>query len=215
MERVIGASMACASVLTAYALRHFLGSIDLSQWSMSKQTHLISKALVLSINLVDEPQALAQWVYPLLPAPKLRDAANQLDHLGYFRPPLLRSNQIREIADPAAPGSSEYGEIQQGLKNDEGLAMVGWAYLPASHRPAEAVLLTYDDAQGNPTIIAIAIPPLWEQYAPTKKRPEASTPRWTKIIKRDQLPEGAGVLKAWAFDAEHGRAYRLLGQARL
>jgi hypothetical protein len=159
-ESAASASAVAACVVTALALLLVLGSVDsLSDWSKEKRCRLIDKALVLSINVVDEPHELDKWVYPFLTPLQLKERMNALNRLGYFRPPLLRSRNIREIAKADTPGSTAYGEIEQGVKNQEGFALVGSVFLPESQRAADAVLLTCDDPQGNPVIFALAVPP--------------------------------------------------------
>jgi hypothetical protein len=214
-ENATGLTVTCACVATLFAGLHLLGSFDsLSDWADFKERHLIVKSLVLSINVVDEPKLVLGWVHPAAITPispsKLKERVNVLNRLGYFRPPLIPSRQIREIAQVDAPGSAADGEIHLGAKGPDGCAITGPAILPDSRRKADGVLLTYDDAQGNPLIFALAIPRLSVSH-PTPSDQEAP-PRWTKFIQNDQLPEGASIVKAWAFDAERGRAFRLAGQ---
>ena len=156
--------------------------------------------------MVDEPVDLARNVHKTEPA--LKAHTNFLDRLGYLRPPLVRSNRIREIAFPT--DAETMGEFEELGKRGGEFAASGWAILPENHRTADGVLLTYDDAQGEPIIFALA--------EVGYKRPEVSQrlndeaylrSGWMKSWKADQIPGRARVVRAWTFDAENCRAFQI------
>ena len=172
---------------------------------------LYGKALVSFINVVPEPQALARRVFPY--DGRVKSAANALNRIGYLRPPLLQSNLIRNVADPASRGSTRFGEFQFHEEESGQIELGGQAFLPDKQGPADAVLITYDNAEGEPVICAIV-----SLEVPREPRLRAAwdssalPSRWGRILPKDRLPEGQQcLLKAWSYDAEACRAYRLEG----
>src|SRR4029077_4424872 len=143
----------------------------------------------------------------------VKSAANALNRIGYLRPPLLQSNLIRNVADPASRGSTRFGEFQFHEEELGQIELGGQAFLPNKQGPADAVLITYDNAEGEPVICAIV-----SLEVPREPRLRAAwdssalPSRWVRILPKDRLPEGQRfLLKAWSYDAEACRAYRLEG----
>jgi hypothetical protein len=208
---VVGAAL--IAVATGFAQLHVLGALATAPiWADQMRQRLIAKALVELIDVTDEPEALLQYVHP--DAAMLRSRIEVLDRLGFLRPALVRSRAISEIADPRDPGSAEYGELQNSGWDPSGQwGARGWAVLPDSRRPADAVVLTQDDANGDPQIVTLAkIGVPRADVAGARSDPAYVRSGW--IERFDRLPEGARV-KAWAFDAERGRAHRIAGEAVL
>jgi hypothetical protein len=172
---------------------------------------LYGKTLVSFINVVPEPGALARRVFPY--DGRVKSAANALNRIGYLRPPLLQSNLIRNVADPVSSGSARFGELQFHEEKSGEIELGGQALLPDKQGPADAVLITYDNAEGEPVICAIVslevpreprLRAVWDS--------SALPSRWGRILPKDRLPEGQQCfLKAWSYDAEACRAYRLEG----
>ena len=199
---------------SALALLHLLAAFSVvPDWKDFSHVALTSKALVETINIVDEPELVIQDVVNL----PLRDKLALLDRIGYLHPPLLKSNSIDGIADPAHPPAPDTGQLEAaGTGRDLRFRVRGWAVLPEGHRPADAVLLTYDDAQGRAVIFALAeVGSAREDIALLRGDPAFLHCGWQKVVQPGKLPAGAKVIKAWSFDAETCRAYRLPGQAVL
>jgi hypothetical protein len=186
---------------------------DLPVWQVIRQARLYGKTLVSFINVVPEPEELARYVYPY--RGRVKTAANPLNRIGYLRPPLLQSNLIRNVADPAPNGSLRYGEFQMSEGKSGQIDLGGQAFLPDKGAPADAVLITYENAGGEPVICAIV-----SVEVPRKGRLRAAwdssalPSRWKRPLPIDRLPQGRlCLLKAWSYDAEACRAYRLEGSA--
>jgi hypothetical protein len=186
---------------------------DLPIWPVIRQMRLYGKALVSFINVAPESEALARRVFPY--DDRVKTAANALNRIGYLRPPLLQSNLVRSIADPASSGSTRFGELQFHEQKSGQIELGGQAFLPDKRGPADAVLITYDNAEGEPVICAIV-----SLEVPREPRlratwdPSALPSRWGRILPIDRLPKGQQcLLKAWSYDAEACRAYRLEGSA--
>ena len=193
---------------TALAILFVCGTIkSLESWKRFQHNCLAGKAALLLVNVIDEPDILAHHVHWAVP--QLKGWANTLDRMGYLRPALVRSNRIRGIA------SQTTGE-QMGALNELHLgpgtevAASGWAILPSSHRVADGVLLTYDDAQGEPVIFALA-EVVSERAEVSEHLQDTAYLRcgWRKTWEPTRIPAGSQWIRAWAFDAEHGRAYHI------
>ncbi len=186
---------------------------DLPVWPVIRQARLYGKALVSFINFVPEREELARHVFPY--DGRVKTAANALNRIGYLRPPLLQSNLVRNVADPGSSGSLRFGEFQLSEEKSGQIQLGGQAFLPYKRGPADAVLITYDNAEGEPVICAIA-----SIESPREGRlrlawdSSALSSRWRRLLPLDRLPEGQQcLLKAWSYDAEACRAYRLEGSA--
>jgi hypothetical protein len=79
----------------------------------------------------------------------------------------------------------------------------GWAVIPKGLRPADAVLLTYDDSVKGPVAFAVA--------APSTPRPEVvdalhdaryEYSGWLCKFRRSTVPAGDQLITAWSLDAD-------------
>jgi hypothetical protein len=184
--------------------------VRMDAWPLLKHYRLMNKAVVQTIDVVDESEFYGR-VTP--ETPRLRASIHALARLGYLSPPPLHSRSIGEIADAKSPGDPRFGALQASAQDDGQLALTGWAVLPDRLEPADAVLLTCDDAQGIPGIIALVevLDKRADVVAATGE-PGFYRSGWRRIVPIGQLPAG-GVVKAWAYDAERRRAWRLTGAA--
>jgi hypothetical protein len=203
------ASLLLLSPFIVLACPSFLS--DLPVWPVIRQMRLCGTALVSFINVVPEPEALARRVFPY--DGRVKSAANALNRIGYLHPPLLQSNLVRNVADPASGGSTRFGQFQFHEKKSGQIELGGQAFLPDKQGPADAVLITYDNAEGEPVICAlVSLEVPREPQLRAAWDPSALPSRWGRILSMDRLPEGQKcLLKAWAYDAEACRAYRLEG----
>ena len=189
-------------------------SRSIRKWEGFQHEFLTAKAVVETINLVDEPaMVLASTGQAAAP---LRKSANLLEELDYLRPRLLRSKAIRGIGDPESKGDIRFGAIQRFGETVSGqLAVLGWAFLPAKHRPADAVLLTVDDPSGKPVIFALAsVQGATQEIATQTEDPAYARCGFSKGIPPARRPPAGSTLKAWAFDAEENHAFRIQGEGR-
>jgi len=165
---------------------------DLPIWPVIRQMRLYGKALVSFINVVPEPEALARLVFPY--NGRVKSAANALNRIGYLHPPLLQSNLVRNVADPASRGSARFGELQFHEEKSGEIELGGQAFLPDKQGPADAVLITCDNAEGEPVICAIV-----SLEVPRKPRlraawdPSALPSRWGRILLKIVFLKDNGV----------------------
>src|SRR5690242_2055107 len=118
----------------------FLASLPI--WPEIRQTRLYGKALVSFINVAPEREELAKNLFPY--RGRVATVANILTSIGYLHPPLLRSDLVREVADPASLGSARFGEFHVTENRSGQIEVGGRAVLPDKGGPAGAVLITSD-----------------------------------------------------------------------
>jgi hypothetical protein len=198
-------------LVTSLFLLHTLGSISsVDAWQATKLQRLRTKVLVLTVNALNEPQVLARVHSEFEP---LRARINMLNSSGYLRPPLLQSSNVTTFAVASTLGAESCGNIDQAGKPAEGqYGLMGWAILPEKERPADGVLLSYDNAEGQPILFALAdIGVARSDVVEALKDPAYLGCGWVKAFEINRLPKSAGPLRAWAFDAETARAYPIQG----
>jgi hypothetical protein len=157
----------------------------------------------------------------------VKEAANALNRIGYLRPPLLRSNQIHSQTNfrkdsvgsvTGTNGDAAFGTVRFSEEASGSIAADGWAFLPDQQRPADAVLITIDNAaaRGKPEICAIAQVGDPHQLAQLRVVWDSSAllSTWNCRFPRSRLPQGQHYyLEAWAFNVDTLQAYRLPGDA--
>jgi len=195
-------------------LLHGLTVLDrVDAWPLLKHYRLMNKAVVQTIDVVNETQFYGR-VTP--EAPRLRDAVHALARMGYLTPGPLHSRSIAEIADAKSPGDPRFGALEASARNGSRLALAGWAVLPDRQEPADAVLLTCEDAQGVPSIIALVeVIDKRADIVSATGEPGFYRSGWHRILTGGELPPGTIAVKAWAYDAERRQAWRLAGVAVL
>ncbi len=200
-----------AAVLCVLFLLHApIYLLGIRRMSVMHVAQVHAKACVLLVNVMsDECQP---HVYP--DAARLRQFANTLDRLGYLRPPLLTSNRLRDIAAPAALPPTDYGTFTSLRRNgtDEYTA-TGYAMLPATGAPADAVLLAREGAEREPIVFAVAEMETNRDFVSALlRRGIYGDVRWRRAFSARDLPISTAAITAWAFDASTGKAYRLAGE---
>lgn len=186
------------------------GSLD--SWVDLHLDLLRGKAALNLINVVKNDESLAGLVHPDVPLLKIR--ANALNRLGYLHPALLPSGMISNIADPAAPGSAEFGTIEKSSNlGPTRFGIMGWAVLPGKTRPADAVLFTFDTEEAQPVIFQVAkYGACREDVAAALHAPDCMYCGWYQIFDVSRFPKGVKAVKVWAYDAQLNRAYRIKGE---
>lgn len=201
------------------AIAAFLFALLLSEWNRAgewadtRRFHRMTKAAV----------QLAPWMDPALLSrfclgrskSEILESCAALNRLGLMRPHPVIESTISGIGDAAALGDARFGVLQKSVAVSPGVwALQGWAVLPYRCEPADVLLLTIDDANGMSSIFAVAMTCLRSADALEATGEVLCVESgWSAQIATANLPIGGGVVKAWAYDAEQRRAYRLAGQA--
>jgi hypothetical protein len=177
------------------------------------------KAALLLIDVLPDNQQLSEMVNP---DPILCAAsATELNAMGYLHPPLIRSRNILDIADPnpAPPPHGKFGAVERaGDSGPENASFVGWAILPQYHHAADAVVLTYQNPNDQPIIFRLARmglerPDITVAYGDSSYQFAG----WVATFPMSLLPAEAkpARIAAWAIDSETGRAYHLDGDIHI
>ena len=207
-----GAFAAAILVLTVFTCAGSLASLPF--WPILRQLGAYRKSLITFVNVLPVTDELRDAVFPW--PERVQASVNSLNRIRYWRPPLSQSNRISDSAngvDEDAAGAFQFNNREAGWINAN-----GWAFLANERRPADAILITFDnaDARGNPRVCAIARVGSSDELDNFRGAWDASAlpSRWRARFSRDRLPKGQHCyLEAWAFNVAENRAYRLPGDA--
>jgi hypothetical protein len=206
-----GGFATCILPLAFFTAAGFLGGLPF--WPMNRQLNAYRKSLVTFVNVVPVTDQLREAVFPR--PDRVKTSVNVLNRIGYWRPQLIRSNVIINIAGPDenASGLFQFDQGEAGWINGSGRA-----FLSNAGRPADAVLITYDyaDARGKPQICAIV--PVGNPYEVARLHAvwdsSALPSTWKCRFPKERLSAGHHYyLEAWAFNIAACQAYRLPGTA--
>jgi hypothetical protein len=191
--------------LALYALS-FAPSIRRMHWSWANTR--LSRAAIMLSEVVDTSEVIKRTTYPD-PA-FARRMAEALDELKLLRPALVRKADIAALLTGAVDDRTAAGWCDAVVASGEGeFRAAGWAALPASGRPADAVLLAYQ-------VPGEAWVPFALSDAMVRRRDIARLLKdqhqiwsgWAAVFPRSAVPENAAV-GAWAVDIERPKLYRL------
>jgi hypothetical protein len=141
--------------------------------------------------------------------------AEALDAMGYLRPGLIKTNDVDLIRGPD-PAES-VGRIEELLYDRQnGMARArGWAIKPDTVEPAHNVVFAYLDDRGRQIMFALST----QHQARTdieaqKGRREYRLAGWVAYFPLSAIPDRykPARITGWAFDAETGKAVKLLGE---
>jgi hypothetical protein len=203
-----------AVALVVYHVPLYLfGIARMSDW---QETMLTSKACVLLVNIVKDDCATLLSPYPDFDT--LKKHANTLERLGFLDVPLVRSNDVRQIATNGTAPAGWYGSFTSLVREeggDEYLA-TGEAVLAHTGGRAPLVLLAYHDRDGRERVFTVSGVAIHKgRLSPPVAGGQLRDARWRKSFVSRQLPAGSVRIAAWAFDAYTGKAYELKGSHML
>lgn len=172
--------------------------------------HLQGKACLLFINFI-QGECLTDKLFPDLSL--VQQGARTLDRLGFLRPSLVKSNKVQDIQGDVGSDSRNYGAFDSLTKSgDDTYVASGWAVLPGREEPADAVILAYEDANGDSIVFTLAGTGTERTDIAQAQRKDAySHAGWQKSFSLQGLPAKPVKLSAWALDAITGKAFRLDG----
>jgi hypothetical protein len=216
-----------SSLIVIIVFWHLLASVHLAATDIlnSLLNRESGKACLLLMNVVPDDKCLSENVYDKLDS--LRQQATTANDLRLLTPSLVESDKLSDFArvstessGPDATGTTglrtaepgDYGYFDGLDKTDEdSYHAFGWAILRDEGRPADAVLLTYEDANGEPIVFAVA-----DNMKERPDIPEATgrdaylLSGWEESFSLSAVPaEGSTEIAVWAFDADAERAFKL------
>lgn len=169
----------------------------------------LARGAVLFSAAFDTSEVIKKAAYPDNAEPVVRNAA-ALDRLNLLRPPLARTNQLSALQAEDADGRRASGSCETASALPEQYRASGWAVLNAKGRPADCVLVAYQDPQTQEWI-ACAISDSFEMRPEIVKRLrniDLLWSGWTATFPRSLIPAGAKV-SFWAVDADEAKLYKL------
>jgi hypothetical protein len=174
----------------------------------------LARAAVLFSGALDTSDVIKKTAYPDNADPVLQNAV-ALDRLKLIRPAMPRMNRLSAIPHERADQkrASGFCEIVAPI-GEEFYRASGWATLNGKGRPADCVLVAYQDPRDQEWV-ALAISDSFEMRADTVKRFRSMDQLWagwTATFSRSAIPAGA-TLSFWAVDADEPRLYQLGGQS--
>jgi hypothetical protein len=196
--------------LTAVSLTVLLGAhLYASAWGINlfkavQRHRLHGKAAFLFTNVLDsEP---AHTSYLLVDAAGARAWANNLNRAGFIHPPLIQTPELSKLDSRPQPA----GFLESVSSEGQTGRAFGWAMIPKGNRPADAVLLAYDDPTRGAVAFALTVP-----VTPRAEVVQAlhdyrfGLSGWSCEFERSKVPPGDHRITAWAFDAEKNVLYPL------
>lgn len=197
------------------AMNLFSALLVLSQWRYWQMARIVSKVLVEFVPITNEEALMNGEHFTFGNAQAVREDSRRLAGLGYLRPAPVTDPDIAPLAD-SLEISPEHGYFDHVVQTGDGAAYVyGWAAKPDIDQPADAVLLTYEDPAHPGHDIIFGIAPTGYIRADVVRATQSEGYRrvgWYKPLTPGLLPPGPHLLRAWAFDVDENRAYRLSGE---
>jgi hypothetical protein len=145
---------------------------------------------------------------------RFRTLANFITNEAGLRPEMWDDRFVQKLAE-TAPGKGQYGFVDQISGDADKIVVRGWAYLEDRREAADAVIITGANGGGRPRLLAVAFPSQARtDVAATQSDPTLET-AWVATIARPPSPDGAGVIRCYAYDAEDGRVHALQGRSAL
>lgn len=175
--------------------------------SIAARNRLARSAIVFSAAL-DTSAIIKRINYP---DPKFAMAgAARLDQLRILRPPLVRTREIAALPHTDVDERSAAGWVDAIVPADGvELRASGWATLNDKGRPADAVLLAYQNPDGG--WVAFKMSDMVVRRHDIKKilqNRDQLWSGWAATFPRDAVPPGAPI-SAWAVDVDGPRVFRL------
>ncbi|MFL6589863.1 MAG: hypothetical protein ACJ8M4_06785 [Chthoniobacterales bacterium] len=161
---------------------------------------------VLFSQVLDTSKTIQAGNFPRPWQVQQRSAA--LDRLHMLRTPLVRTTRISDLRH--ADLSGEPSGWLDGISVHEGKASAwGWAAAPSNDRPADCVVLAYEDERGEWIAFALsnAVVPRPDVARVLKNREQVWS-GWSAEFPVAAVPKGAR-LSAWGLDAKAVKLYRL------
>jgi hypothetical protein len=196
-----------AILITLHLLSAIVGVQQMIRW---RQYRLQGKAQLLFINFFPVECSLNC----LYPKPEiLKQRGNALDQLDFLSPRLIRSVRVQDIEGNTNHTPSSYGSIERlNQDNHDTFTASGWAVLPGTNEPADAVLLAFE-SENEATVFTMTVTKLFgDLNLNSLNQSKDLYSRWQKTFSRSVLPNAPMRITAWAFDASTGKAYRLNGE---
>jgi hypothetical protein len=181
-----------------------------------ERTRLQAKAQLLLVDVLRDDSRLKRDL--CFHPSRMIETAHALNEMGYLRPPLIaerRASRVRRASE--RPAGDPVGTLERCVESKSGeLSVVGWARSPLRAAPADAVVLTCDDENGEPVFLA------WADMG--IERPDVAKAKgaagllgtgWVADFRAPPLPPGSRNLRVrgWALVTKTASVFPLEGEA--
>lgn len=205
-----------ASLFAALLAAQVIGAIATLPTYANEHTRLTAaKAAVLFSRCFKDPELLSNvWSYKTLV--DIDEKLDFMDSHGYLRPKTFRSCKIADLpkaGQSRSSGTNFRGAIEQtGRVNEQAVGFTGWAIDPQRGRPADAVLLSWEDDAFDATVFAI-VPVGVPRPDVTAKLSDSRFLRagWGRLFPVSAMPKRPCQIRAWAFNTDDGTIAELDG----
>lgn len=191
------------AVLTLHLLAfpRFINFMDES-W----RTRLQASACLQFIDFVDETCIVESSLFP--DSYTLRRVVHSIQKLGFLDEQVADTPVIQPARRSKDKQYGRFNDLEQ-ISAGQYIAS-GWAVLPQRERSADAVLLTYRNGEGKPTVFAVAaVRGIRQDIADRLGSTAYLKSGWSTTFSSKNLPEGKLKIQAWAFDTARRKMFQL------
>ncbi len=174
-----------------------------------------AKAAVLFSRCFRDPELLSNvWSYKTVV--DIEDKLDFMDAKGLLRPKTFRSPKVADLPRKRLESqavSGVRGAIEQaGSVNEQAVGFVGWAIDPERRRPADVVLLSWEDDAFDATVFAIIPVGIKRPDVAAKLSSQSfAGAGWGRLLAVEGMPKRPCRIRAWAFDTDDGTIAELDG----
>ena len=197
-------ALTTATIIIVIAYQPFMYALSYRQMDAWQTRLQQAKASILLINQLPDTR-LTKILYPNVQF--LTEKANALDRLGLLRPSLVKTNDLKLLADDPPGAFGDLGSIKQIA---DGYLASGTCEFGKPH--VDAIILAYALGDKDPIAFAMTHP---VKPPASIFRGIAKSGAWQIHFTAAQLPPSPVTITAWGFDATSGRAFPLNGAAQL
>ena len=171
--------------------------------------HKAEKTAVTFVRFASQTDFGTSYVLPLA---EYRTRVELLDRAGLLRPRMATNDDVRSIEHGTGADDSQAscGAVELTLGGfGRSLHVEGWAVLPWSRRPADAVLLAVDTPDGRSTMFAVARVGDSRSDVATTLGDAFLYSGWKRVLTSAEAFRAGSGLSAWAYDLGTGTSCRL------
>ncbi|NES03755.1 MAG: hypothetical protein F6K22_13415 [Okeania sp. SIO2F4] len=194
-------------IITVLQLHNFTYSVD--QMRTWRQNYLKYKGCLLLIDFThDKCQNLIDSYY----FESIKQRAHYLTEISFLEPGLIATNRIPDLVDTSNSRQVEGTFEKLEFIGGNNLLATGWAIFTDTNLPVDAIVISYDNWQGEPIVSAVADgtisrPNLVKEF----KSQKYFRSGWQKVLSTHMFPQGNINVKAWGLDTKTTKFYQIPG----
>lgn len=169
-------------------------------------------AVIWSKALPDNPDIFFAYPYPA----GFSGRVEEMKRLRLLRIPDVSERVLQAILSVPPPTEILAGYIDSGrIEDGDKLHIVGWARNPEQNRPADYVVLGWNEGANFHPFTAISTGRTREDVAEVFKSPSIRNAGFDQEINVSKLPRRPLVLRAWSIDIMRQQVFPMSGSIRL